>query len=516
MNLVIIHYHLNRGGVARVIENQLASLDAVLPSQTPWPVAILHGGRREGWDEGLAGRLRSVRLMLREIPELEYDDLPRTADRGGPAELLMELMGTLGELRFAPADTVIHIHNPSLGKNAALAEVLPILAEDGYALLLEPHDFAEDFRPENYVRVRRLAIEGTLYPQAPHVHYAVLNGRDRVILGQCGVPPDRLHFLPNPVPDCGILPPRAGARAKLAEHFRVPAGARFMLYPVRCIRRKNVGEVLLMAALAPPETVFGLSLAPLNPAETPDYERWKRLADELDLPCRFEVGGPGGLTFRENLAAADAIVTTSVAEGFGMATLEAWLAGCPLVGRDLPEINADFLAAGIQLDGLSPRFDVPVDWIGPETFRTRFATAYRRAIDAFHLPTPDDLAEQIDAKIVAGQIDFADLDAELQERVIRMVCDNPARAAALHDGNRWLDDALVATRESAAERIAANVATIRAEYSLAPSGQRLLAIYGQVAAAPRDRAPKPLKKSHGLVARYLAPARFHPLRMREG
>mgnify|MGYP000870362899 CR=1 FL=1 len=37
-----------------------------------------------------------------------------------------------------------------------------------------------------------------------------------------------------------------------------------------------------------------------------------------------------------------------------------------------------------------------------------------------------------------------------------------------------------------------------------------------VAAAPRDRAPKPLKKSHGLVARYLAPARFHPLRMREG
>lgn len=516
MNLVLFHYHLNRGGVTRVIENQLAALDAVLPGESPWHVAILFGGRREGWDEGLAGRLRSIRLTLHEIPELEYDHLPRTANRGGPAELLMAVMVTLGELGFAPTDTIIHAHNHSLGKNAALPEVLPILAEDGYALLLQPHDFAEDFRPENYILVRRLAAEGTLYPQAPHVHYAVLNGRDYDILAQCGLPADRLHLLPNPVPECGDLPPRAEARAKLAERFRVPIDSRFMLYPVRCIRRKNVGEVLLMATVAPPETVFGLSLAPLNPAEVSHYERWKRLAGELDLPCRFEVGGPGGLTFRENLAAADAIVTTSVAEGFGMATLEAWLAGCPLVGRDLPEINADFLAAGIRLDGLSPSFAVPIDWIGHETFHTRFAAAYRRAIGPFGLPAPGNLAEQIDAKVVAGQVDFADLDAELQEQVIRMVRNDAARASELHDGNRWLDGALGATRASAAEQIAANVAMIRAAYSLEPSGQRLLAVYGHVAAAPRDGTPKPLKRSQELVARYLTPARFHPLRIREG
>ncbi|MDZ7615887.1 MAG: hypothetical protein U1E05_02720, partial [Patescibacteria group bacterium] len=444
MNLVIIHYHLNRGGVTRVIENQLAALDAVLPADASWNVAILYGGRREGWDAGQAGRLRSMRLTLHEIPELEYDHLPATADRGGPAELLMALMVTLGELGFAPADTVIHAHNHSLGKNGALPEVLPILAEDGYALLLEPHDFAEDFRPENYTVVRRLATDGTLYPQAPHVHYAVLNGRDHGILAQCGVPAERLHRLPNPVLGTGDLPARAAVRAKLAERFQVPLDARFVLYPVRCIRRKNVGEVLLLAAVAPPGTVFGLSLAPLNPTETPHYERWKRLAEELRLPCCFEVGGPGGLTFHENLAAADAIVTTSVAEGFGMATLEAWLAGCPLVGRNLPDINADFLATGVRLDGLSPRFDVPVDWVGRDTFRDRFAAAYRRAVSAFGLSAPDDLAQQIDAKIDADQVDFADLTPELQEQVIRMAAGHPARAAELRAGKPWLAGALAA------------------------------------------------------------------------
>ena len=37
---------------------------------------------------------------------------------------------------------------------------------------------------------------------------------------------------------------------------------------------------------------------------------------------------------------------TSLAEGFGMVFLESWLAECPLLGRDLPEITRDFVEAG--------------------------------------------------------------------------------------------------------------------------------------------------------------------------
>ncbi|MFW5692799.1 MAG: hypothetical protein ACOCWL_01150 [Thermoguttaceae bacterium] len=511
MNLVVVHYHLTAGGVTRVIENQLAALDAVLPADTPWRVAVLHGGRRQGWDESLAGRLRSMQLTLHAVPELEYDHL-RPAG-GGPTDLLMAVMAALGELSFAPADTLIHAHNHSLGKNVSLPEVLPILAEHGYALLLEPHDFAEDFRPENYALVRRPAAEGILYPQAPHVHYAVLNGRDHAVLEAAGVPADRLHLLPNPVPGSGELPPRADARAKLAERFDVPADAPFLLYPVRCIRRKNVGEALLLAAVAPAGTVLGLTLAPLNPVEVSGYQRWKALAKELHLPCRFEVGGPGGLTFLENLAAADAVLTTSVAEGFGMAVLEAWLAGCPLVGRDLPEINADFRAAGLQLDGLNPRLDIPVEWVGSEVFLERFTAAYRRAIAAFDCPAPDGLTEQVQSRIVDGRVDFADLDAELQEQVLRRVAGDEAAIAEVHGANPWLDSALSVGRENSVALIASNAEAIRRTYSLPPSGRRLLDLYRRVAAAPRDRAPEPLRHPRKILARFLTPARFRPLRM---
>ena len=68
----------------------------------------------------------------------------------------------------------------------------------------------------------------------------------------------------------------------------------------------------------------------------------------------------------DNNAAADLLLTTCVAEGFGMVFLEAWLAGRNLVGRDLPEITADFVEAGIQLDSLFARLPVPIDWVGKD------------------------------------------------------------------------------------------------------------------------------------------------------
>ncbi|MDZ7615871.1 MAG: hypothetical protein U1E05_02640, partial [Patescibacteria group bacterium] len=58
-------------------------------------------------------------------------------------------------------------------------------------------------------------------------------------------------------------------------------------------------------------------------------------------------------------------------------------------------------------------------------------------------------------------------------------------------------------------------ATIDATYSLVPSGECLLAIYGQLATVARDRPVKPLKDSRGLATRFLTPARFRPLRIRD-
>ncbi len=419
MKLAIGHYHLNRGGVTRVIENQLLALDSALDDREPHEALIFYGGRREGWPVQLAERLQRIRLHLRPLPELDYD-LEQPPSAGCLESRLVE---ALQEAGFSPAETIVHLHNHAIGKNAALPRAVWDLAARGYGLLLQIHDFAEDQRPGNFQLLAEAGDghanwHGRLYPQAPNVHFAVLNGRDRGVLQSVGVPSEQLHFLPNPVLALETLPDHDSARHKLQELFSVDSDARFLLYPVRGIRRKNLGEALLYSVLSPEGTVVGLTLPPLNPAERTRFDEWKAAAGRWQLPFRFDVGAPGGLSFAENLAASDAILTTSIAEGFGMVYLEAWLANRMLVGRDLPEITEDFRAAGVDLSRLRSRLEVPADWIDMRSLRQTLLNAFRSTIAAYGHPEPANLSEQLDAKLHGETIDFGDLDESLQAAVI--------------------------------------------------------------------------------------------------
>ena len=513
MNLAILHYHLNRGGVTRVIENQLRALDATLDPARPWNVALVFSGRRDDWSADLPEKLSTVKLRLHEIPSLDYDD-QNTDGQSGPEELPKELTRLLDSLGFHRQDTVVHVHNHSLGKNAALPGCLRQLATAGYPLLMQIHDFAEDLRPANY---RRISDPAALYPQAPHIHYAVLNGRDFEILGAAGVPSGRLHLLPNPVPAVAERPSREETRAKLAERFGVGPRQRYVFYPVRCIRRKNLGEALLLSALAPPDTVIALALAPLNPDALSFYEHWKRLAAELQLPCLFEVGNPGGLSFAENLAAADLLVTTSLAEGFGMVFLESWLADRPLVGRDLPEITADFAKTGVRLDWLHPRVAVPIDWIGEDAFRQAIVRAYRHTLDAYNRAEPENMAEQLMAKIDAGKVDFGDLDEDFQQKVIRTVWQNNDHRREVLQLNPCIEGALSIRHADATATIQRNRRMINENYALVPSGRRLQELYAAVLASAASASTgnaglQQLPHGEKILDRLLGPSRFRMIR----
>lgn len=435
----------------------------------------------------------------------------------GPGDLVGRLTSALDRLGFTPSETVVHVHNHALGKNRLVPLAASRLAERGFALLLQIHDFAEDFRPDNFRRMVNApanpAGHGGLYPQAANIHYAVLNGRDHEILAAAGVHASRLHLLPNPVPELNDLPSRSAARQRLAELFAVGPDECFVLYPVRCIRRKNVGEALLYAALALPCTTVGLTLAPLNPAAVPIYSEWKELAAELALPCRFEVGGPGALSFTENLAAADAILTTSLTEGFGMVFLESWLAGRPLLGRDLPEITSDFVRSGLRFDWLYHRLRVPLEWIGAEPFRQRVDQAYEQTLAAYDRPVPDraneGLADEgLEAKTADGLVDFGDLDEPFQRTVLRAVRQDERDRRRVLGANPWIEATMAVRAESAAGVIDENVRAINRSYSLPASGRRLCDLLRKVSDGERDGRPRPLAHPGRILDRFLAPRRF--------
>ena len=224
MLIAIVHYHLNRGGVTQVIANHLRALEQQTADSGGVRVVVIHGGQCDGWPDRLP-EVASLDYAVHAMPGLDYDD----GQPCDPRDLAARLKALLTEAGGSPESTVVHVHNHSLGKNSALAGALAELADEGWPLLLQIHDFAEDFRPESYQRLRAAGHGGAepdwaaaLYPQAAHVHYAVLNQRDARILAAAGVEPARLHVLPNPVGDPGPLPPREPARRSWLDRFGVP------------------------------------------------------------------------------------------------------------------------------------------------------------------------------------------------------------------------------------------------------------------------------------------------------
>lgn len=516
MNIAILHYHFNRGGVTQVVLNHLRALDAVSGDETGLRIALIHGGRREGvTDEQLSG-FASIELSTHAVEALDYDEAERAQDE----RLAGEIRAALAEAGFAADQTLLHVHNHSLGKNISLPGAIRRLAEEGFRLLLQMHDFAEDLRPANYRRLSQALAGGgdpspALYPQASHIHYAVLNGRDYRMLQQAGATGDRLHLLPNAVGDFGPLPGKDAAREKLHERFGVDRQARYIVYPVRGIRRKNLGEVLLWAAVSPHRTVFAVTLPPLNPVEQTAYRHWTGLAEELRLPCVFETGAPGGLGFLENLSAADSLLTTSIAEGFGMVFLESWLAGRNLLGRDLPEITADFVEAGIRLETLYPQLAVPIDWVGRSELRAALVAAYTHLLGEYGATTisPPAIDKQISTLLASDHVDFAAMNASLQGRVIRHVAADGSARRQLLDLNPKMQTAGDAGAYNSP--VAQNADVVRRVYSLPAAGRRLRRLYETVMASPVGAAPAALPAAGHILNAFLNVARLHPIRFED-
>ncbi|MDR2549450.1 MAG: hypothetical protein LBD10_04525 [Desulfobulbus sp.] len=483
MRVALVHYHLQGGGVTRIVCHQQKAL-----------------GRHDIKTVILTGKPPAVRDAgdYRIVSGLQYE-----ADRPAvtPAELAAQMRAAAGAALGGPPD-LWHVHNHSLGKSLVLPLALGLLAARGERLLYQLHDFAEDGRPGNYRAMlaamaagRRQILSRLLYPQGGHLHYAVLNRRDHQFLCEAGLGGDHLHLLHNPV-DLGPVAP---------EVFPAAEREPLWLYPTRAIRRKNLGEFLLWSALAPRGTRFGTTSGPENPVEQPRYRRWLQVAGELGLPIRFELVQPGGPDFSALLQRAEVAMTTSIAEGFGMAFLEPWLLGVPVFGRNLPEIMPPAGAEKLCQPWTYDRLDVPLDWLGRGRIERAAQEGLRRCLAAYgRNPGKDDVHRVLAAWIRDGGVDFGRLDEPLQETVLRRLVVGQAQSALMQPMD-------VATAASRGDAVATNRSLLQNRYSLARYGEALEAMYRQVARS----ATSAIDHLDGeiLLDRFLAPERLSLLRV---
>ncbi len=481
--VAIVHYHLRPGGVSRVIENAVAALarrniHAVVLHGEPAPTSCLSQSQ---YVEGLGYTENSATPAPREL----YNALQQSACARleGPPDLW-------------------HFHNHSLGKNPALPAACRLLAENGHRLLLQMHDFPEDGRPANYRHLFDLLIKWDQkpakipYPSAPQIHYAVLNPRDAGILSKAGLTKEQLHVLPNPV----SLPPSQLGHGGKKDALQAFQGMRLTLYPTRGIRRKNLGEFLLWAALAEKDESFATTLVPDNPIWQSCHNRWVQFSHELCLPAHFGLIESHGGSFSEWLESSHRLITTSVAEGFGMAFLEPCLLSKPLVGRNLPDITADF---GIDLSNLYQRLDIPLPWVGRQQLRQRLQTAIENFYPAYGRNPPEQALERALNEIVKkDRVDFGRLDESLQEIVIKTLLENPPLRTELCPS--ILGDG------PGEKRLHENKRIVTENYSLDSYGVRLEMLYRNLLEQPVEKidALDPKKLLDG----FLAPESFSLLR----
>lgn len=476
MRVATVHYHLKPGGVTRVVENAFASLEG----QGIHLAAV-------------AGEPYSGDALINSVvaPGLGYTQANEKPD---PSALWFTIKKAARDALGGEPD-VWHIHNHSLGKNTAMAQVVQKLASET-PVLLQIHDFAEDGRPANYAALSgQMPNLDALYPQGSQVHYGLLNSRDLSILSECGFSSQSLHLLPNPV----SVPNLPKERAVIDELQERP----LILYPTRAIRRKNLGELLLWSAIQEGEAIFATTLSPANPTARPIHDRWMAFAEEQGLPVRFALGEHEELSFAELMTAADAIISTSVAEGFGLAFLEPFLFNRPLLGRNLTDITRDFTNTGVNLGALYDRLMVPLDWVGEREVRSTLSAALEKYYEAYGRELPSLAVDEAFAAMTDGNlVEFGRLSEPLQERVISRLKRNRAEAAHVQPTALGLEDSRGC--------VAGNRELIASNFSLARYGEHLANLYRKVAESPVE----PLRKtsSGDVLDRFLDPRRFNLLR----
>jgi len=356
MTIVIGHYHLHPGGVTKIIDSQVKSLRQ---NHTDDELKVICGHA----DEELIQSYKKENISVIINNDLNYlaEGLPKQELDNKYQRLKSFFISQLSE------NSILHFHNVNLGKNPLVSYCLYELAKGGYNVFNHAHDFAED-RPENMEFIRNIIenkfeknMQEVLYPFDLHNYkYGVINSFDKERLIENGISSKRIVLLPNPVgipEDAEKLNTEACSK-QIRRTFNIDDSKKIVTYPVRVIRRKNIGELILLSELFRDQAVFLVTLAPKNPLEIKPYEEWKSFCIEHNLDnILFEVAGE--IDFDPLIKGSDFCITTSLREGFGMTFMEPWLYKTPVIGRNIDYIVRDFHALGLSFPNNYDQLIIP-------------------------------------------------------------------------------------------------------------------------------------------------------------
>ena len=298
------------------------------------------------WTEKLRETLPGKSLRFFSEPAFRYF----SEQRSSPATIRARIRSALARLVPAPCETLVWAHNLGLARNLILADELARFSrERGLPLLSHHHDFWFENRWERWPEMRACgfrtlpAVARAVFASGAVAGHAVINRRDESLLSK------RLaaHWLPNPVAR-KKSPPDAVAAARRWLHRTLGDDGPVWIFPTRFLRRKNFAEAALLTRWLRPEAWFVTTGGVSSPREAGYARRLQSAARAGGWRARFHILSGAGPALCDLTAAAEAVLFTSLQEGFGLPCIEAVAAARPLIARRLPNVWPDFAAMGFR------------------------------------------------------------------------------------------------------------------------------------------------------------------------
>jgi len=392
LDLVIVHHHFRACGVRRVIELATPALArawgrglrrVVLAGGEPPPAA---------WLAELRARLPGLEVACRVEPALGY----LAEQAATPATLSARLRDFFARAWAdqTAADCVVWAHNLGLCRNPLVNEALArACAGSGVTLVLHHHDWWFDHRWQRWPEMRACGIRtlaqaaARVFLEGAHVRHAAINRLDhRALRRGFG---RQAGWLPNLVsPGEEVSAAAARAARRWLDDLLGERGATVWLVPSRLLRRKNLAEAWLLTRWLRPEAWLVTTGGVSSQDERPYSERLALAAKRGRWRLRLGVlaaNRPEQPAVPELLAAGEAVLLTSLQEGFGLPYLEAARAGRPLVARLVPNVALDLESLGFRFPQGYKEVLVPtgcLDWAAERKRQVRFFDTWRRRLPA--------------------------------------------------------------------------------------------------------------------------------------
>lgn len=352
MKLVILHSHFRLGGVRRVIELATPHLVAHWPVRVRTVILATGEAPDPAWLRTFRKRLPRTQVKVLVEPAFGYVSELKLDDKTIENRVRLGVMALVREI--LPGDSLVWAHNLGLGRNLYLARELTSTCRcSGIPIIAHHHDWWFENRWHHFAIMRHAGFRKTssvadaVLTPSQSIAHAAINNADATVLKKHF--PGLAGWLPNPVekeplPSADrVEATRAWLRHQLGEDAPV------WLLPSRLLRRKNIAEALLLARWLRPAAWLVTTGIASSAEEQPYADTLAQAARAHQWRLRLSIlkGNESEQpSVPELLAASEAVVFTSLQEGFGLPYLETAAARRPLLARRLPNISPDLKQFG--------------------------------------------------------------------------------------------------------------------------------------------------------------------------